>query len=320
MVESPEGPTTLPKGSRLIENCSMTTERDNRRIIVGVDESDGATAAIQWAVAESAFDNAELTAVLAWSFLDQHHAAPGEPFDPTYREDEAREAVERYIAGAVGVDDAKRIHARVVCDLPASALLGASAQADLLVVGARGSGGFSGLLLGSVAQQCLHNSPIPVAIIRPGKTSTDADGPRIVVAVDGSDTAQHALQWAIREARLRSSALDVVHAWQLPLFGYSSLGSFTFDPDVYEEESRRVVREAIDAEDTTGVRINPVSLCQETVSGILEFADGASLLVTGSRGYGPLKRTVFGSVATQFSHHASCPLVVVPPIGRATNH
>jgi Universal stress protein UspA and related nucleotide-binding proteins len=48
------------------------------------------------------------------------------------------------------------------------------------------------------------------------------------------------------------------------------------------------------------------------VKGILETADGASLLVVGSRGRSALKRTLFGSVATQISHHAVCPLVVVP--------
>jgi nucleotide-binding universal stress UspA family protein len=153
---------------------------------------------------------------------------------------------------------------------------------------------------------------IPIAIIRPGATTQRADTPRIVAAVDGSETAQKALRWAVREARLRSAALDVVHAWQLPFMGYASLAELSIDPTQYEDESRRTLGDAIAAEDTAGVQVNPIPLCKDPVSGILEFAVGASLLVAGSRGLSTFKRAVFGSVATKLSHHASCPLVIVP--------
>jgi nucleotide-binding universal stress UspA family protein len=281
--------------------------------VVGVDESDGAAEALSWAVAEAELDSAEVTAILAWDWMDQHHRV-GELFDPSYGEADARQALATCIEAALG-ERGGRVATRVVCDLPAPALLAASAQADLLVVGARGSGGFAGLLLGSVAQQCLHQSARPIAIIRPGSSWRQADVARIVVAVDGSDTARHALRWAVDEARRRSAVLDVVNVWRLPFVGWTPYGHLKIDANDYEHESQQILRDAIAAADTDGVTVNPISQRSAPVSGILEVADGADLLVAGSRGRGAFERTLFGSVATQLSHHAPGPLVVVPPSG-----
>jgi nucleotide-binding universal stress UspA family protein len=281
-----------------------------RRIIVGVDESYGAAAALRWAVDEAEFDGAELTAVLAWDWLDQHHRQ-GVAFDPSYGEAEARQAVAACVQSALG-ERGDHVATQVVCDLPAPALLAASAEADLLVVGARGTGGFTGLLLGSVAQQCLHHSSRPIAIIGPGAWPR-AEEPRIAAAVDGSDTARRALCWAVDEARRRSAVLDVVNVWHLPFLGYSPYGRLTIGVDDYEQESPQILRDTIAAVDTTGLTVNPISRRSATVTGILEVAAGADLLVAGSRGRGAFERSLFGSVATQLSHHAPGPLVVVPP-------
>jgi hypothetical protein len=72
------------------------------RIAVGVDESDGAAAALRWAVREAEVRGWSLTAILAWGFLDQHHAIVGEPFDPSYGEADARAALDSIIAAVVG--------------------------------------------------------------------------------------------------------------------------------------------------------------------------------------------------------------------------
>jgi nucleotide-binding universal stress UspA family protein len=151
------------------------------RIVVGVDGSEGAAAALRWAVQEGGYRrDATVVAVLAWSLLDQHHP-DGRTFSPTYGPTEARQALAIYVErarageateaaeGEAGVapNAAAAVELEVVNDLPARALLDASARADLLVVGARGLGGFRGLLLGSVSQQCAHHAPCPVVIIRP---------------------------------------------------------------------------------------------------------------------------------------------------------
>jgi nucleotide-binding universal stress UspA family protein len=283
-----------------------------RRIVVGVDESDGAAHALRWAVEDAAFDDALVNAVLVWGPFSQHHLLDDSDWDAAYGESEAHAAVVRYVDMAVGGDAAERIDTRAVVNLPAPGLIDAAAAADLLVVGARGLGGFRELLLGSVSQQCLHRAGVPTAVIRPPQSASVEPSGRVVAAIDGSDHAQRALRWAIASARRRHATLDVVHAWQLPLHAYTPYGRSFYDVEVVLQASERMLDSALAAEDIDGVSVNPMSLQQQTVPAILEVADGADVLVVGSRGRGAVQRTMFGSVATQVSHHSPCPLVVVP--------
>ena len=132
-------------------------------IVVGVDGSDGSHLALRWAAAEARLRQARLRVVHVWSYLDQTAE-----FDPSYGERDAAELLDRAIA-AIDTDGLD-IEPRTVCDLPARGLLDAAADADLLVVGARGVGGFRGLLLGSVSQQVAQHTPCP-AVIVPGERS-----------------------------------------------------------------------------------------------------------------------------------------------------
>ena len=130
-------------------------------VVVGVDGSEGARRALQWAAEEARLRGARLRAVHVWSYLNQ----AGEAFDPTYGDDDARRFLDEAVAGlgddAVGLE----IERTAVCDLPARGLLDSAGDADLLVVGARGMGGFRGLLLGSVSQQVAQHAPCPVVIV-----------------------------------------------------------------------------------------------------------------------------------------------------------
>ena len=137
---------------------------DGQGVIVGVDGSEPSAAALRWAAAEATRRNTAVTAVMAWGLLDQHHR-PGEaPFDPDYSEVDARAALDAFIESALGPDSAASTIA--VNDLPARALIDSSDTAELLVVGARGLGGFRGLLLGSVSQRCVTHARCPTVVIR----------------------------------------------------------------------------------------------------------------------------------------------------------
>lgn len=292
----------------------MNDDLTTRAIVVGIDESDGAADALRWAASEAGFHQADLTAVMAWGFLDQHHTIVGERFDPAYGEQAATDALREFVVRALGPDRARTVAVRAVCDLAARALLEAGADADLLVVGARGLGGFRGLLLGSISQHCLHHTKTPIAIVRPVNAEYETSG-RIVVAVDGSLTSHRAFQWAMVEARARDATLDVVHAWQVPYVGYLTLGSIrTDDIDAYEDAATRVLdRMTSSARPGDPARVRAVPVRGNPTEAILRAAEGADLLIAGTRGQSPVKRLVLGSVATQLAHHAPCPLVVVPP-------
>jgi len=283
-------------------------------ITVGVDSSAGAAAAIRWALREAELRAWSLTAVLAWDFLDQQSSTIGERFDPNYGEPEAVDALHEIVLAAAGAESASAISPRVICDLAAPALLGASSESDLLVVGARGLGGFHGLLVGSVSQQCLHHATCPVAIVR---AHAHPGGPmeRIVVGIDGSDNSHRALRWALDEGRLRRAAVEVVHTWNAPYMGGYRYDVPMVDPENYEKTANQVLDSAIDGEDTSGL---PVPVERIVTSGgaarvIVETAKGAELVVVGSRGLGGFKGLLLGSVSQQVTHHAPCPVVVVPP-------
>jgi nucleotide-binding universal stress UspA family protein len=139
-------------------------------IVVGVDGSDGARRALEWAVEEARLRKAGLLVVHAW------HVPPlvagAAPFDGPMAldadtlervEKTAEEIVERELAtvDTAGIE----VRRLVVAGSPADALIEAAADADLLVVGTRGHGGFTGLLLGSVGQQVAHHAPCPVVIV-----------------------------------------------------------------------------------------------------------------------------------------------------------
>ena len=130
------------------------------RIVVGVDESGGGRAALAWAVAEARRWEATLEVVLAWSYLVQ----PSSEFRPDFDAEAAEELLDRLLAevDTAGVE----IDRRIVNELPAPTLLAAADGADLVVVGARGLGGFTGLLLGSVSQQVATHAPCPVVVVR----------------------------------------------------------------------------------------------------------------------------------------------------------
>src|SRR5690606_19828439 len=137
----------------------------------------------------------------------------------------------------VGAEVAGRITYKAVNDLPARALLEASADADMVVVGARGMGGFKGMLLGSVSQNVLHHSRVPVAVVRGGGT----EGGGVVVGVDGSDASNRARQWAVDAAAARSSKVVAVNAWQPPVFGGYPQAGLAIDPNELESTSREIV-------------------------------------------------------------------------------
>lgn len=282
-------------------------------IVVGVEESEGAAQALRWAAREADLRGWGLTAVMAWGFLDQHHSIVGERFDPAYGEPDAAEAMLGIVSRALGPDGTRKVRRRAVCDLPAPALLEASADADLLVVGARGMGGFKGLMLGSISQQCLHHSTVPTAVVRSEPAARDQRS-RIVVAVDGSEAAQRALVWAVDEAKARGAEITAVHAWHPPYVASEPYLEMAFDPGEFEKAACEVLAAAVARTDTEGVPgpVNQVVFNGSAARAVLETAEGADLIVMGSRGLGGFKGLLLGSVTTQVAHHAATTVVVIP--------
>jgi nucleotide-binding universal stress UspA family protein len=145
-------------------------------IVVGVDDSQEARAALRFALDEAKLRQATLRVVHAWQY-GAITTAGVESFYPAAGADrtEVREAVdaalEQTLRETLPDTQSVTIERRLVEGRAAAVLVDASRDADLLVVGSRGHGGFTGLLLGSVSQQVAHHSGCPVVIVRPNKGS-----------------------------------------------------------------------------------------------------------------------------------------------------
>lgn len=286
-------------------------------ITVGMDESVCAADALRWAVAEGETRGWPVHAVLAWTFLRQHHADRSSRHDPEYAEADAAAALEAYVADAIGTEGAAALRLEVVTERAPAALLEASSGSSLLVVGSHGYGGIAGLVMGSVSQACLHKSTIPVAVIRrsdEGRAGREVTPGKVVVGVDGSDTARRALEWGIDRARASDGWVEVVHSWMLPAaYGYPTLD--VPDLSTYEESARSLVADLIESVDASGLSqpVESVVTGGTSAAGLLtERSEDAELLVVGSRGIGGFSGMVIGSVAHHLAHHAPCPLVVIP--------
>jgi nucleotide-binding universal stress UspA family protein len=139
----------------------------SKRIVVGVDGSEHADRALTWAIEEAKLRDARVEVVTAWHLPPMMYGAAGLMTPPVADgglEESAKavagSAAERVREAGLTVDTAVRL------GQAANVLVEEAADADLLVVGSRGHGGFAGLLLGSVSGQCSHHAPCPVVIVR----------------------------------------------------------------------------------------------------------------------------------------------------------
>jgi nucleotide-binding universal stress UspA family protein len=150
--------------------------------------------------------------------------------------------------------------------------------------------------------------------------AADQDQKRIVVGIDGSEPSRRALRWAVDEARLRGAALTLVYAWPAPY--YVPGPNVQIDPEFDQNEP------AVDLELANGLVEDELERLGDLVAGIpidrrvgqgqpvpmlLDAAEGAEMLVVGSRGRGGFKSLVLGSVSQQCILHATCPVVVMRP-------
>jgi nucleotide-binding universal stress UspA family protein len=148
-----------------------TTEH-RARIVVGVDGSPSSLAALEWAVRQAALSGAVVEAVTAWHFPVT--AVGGYPAvaELNWREN-AQVIQDLAVKEALG-DDASDLVRRVAQGHPVTVLLDAAADADLLVVGSRGHGGFTGMLLGSVSEHVVAHALCAVVVIKSPATADDA--------------------------------------------------------------------------------------------------------------------------------------------------
>ncbi|GAA1383270.1 universal stress protein [Kitasatospora putterlickiae] len=148
----------------------MAEQREETgRIVVGVDGSEPSKRALRWAARQAELTGGVVEAVIAWEYPTFHGARgwfPPASTDETELAGKARREAARAVAEALGPQPPVEVRIEARYGSPAGALIEASRDAALLVVGSRGLGGFSGMLLGSVAQHCTRHAACPVLVYR----------------------------------------------------------------------------------------------------------------------------------------------------------
>jgi nucleotide-binding universal stress UspA family protein len=185
-------------------------------------------------------------------------------------------------------------------------------NADLLVVGSSHVGALGRVLPGSTAERLLHGATCPVAVVPRGYEPGAGAPARIGVGYDGSDESEIALTAAAEVARATGARLRVIRALNLTAYtGPGLIGTAYVVPDELESRERDDLAHAIrDLPD--GVLAEPLFATGDPVKELARESETLDLLVTGSRGYGPLHAVLTGGVTGPLLRAAHCPVVVLP--------
>jgi nucleotide-binding universal stress UspA family protein len=286
-----------------------------RPVVVGVDASDAAMSAVRFAAQEARLRSAPLRIVHAvrWP-VDR----TPQPWPDVEGEGLLRSGADAVVQAAVeSVADllpADRITGEVTDGAPTAALLTASAAAQLLVVGSRGSGGVTGLLLGATASGVVAHADCPVVVLPDETAALVQDRRSVVVGVEGRAEDEEVLAFAFAEAIARETDVLAVHAWQDVVLeaSFRSVGPLVDWSGVLADE-QRLLSEALAGwrEKEPDVPVREAVVRDRASRALVAAALTAELLVVGRH----VHRTL-GSATHGVVHRATCPVAVVP-VGRS---
>lgn len=275
------------------------------RVVVGTDGSSGATAALEWAAAEASARGVPLRIVTA---------EPPDPLVPPEMTQERYRHAAATLQAAVEHCRQERpaleVESEVLRAHPVEALVAESRRAAMVVTASRGRGGVRGLVLGSTSLRLTAHAQAPVVVVGPEARSRDG---AVVLGVDGSDSATGAWRFAIEYAQAHHRALRIVQAVPDPAW-YGTTQDLSRR---WYEELMQTVEEELrpQVEDLRG-RHPELDISLDVVHGhpapvLHAAAEGAGLLVVGTRGRGPASSVLLGSISHAVLHHAPCPVAVV---------
>ncbi|HEX8690159.1 MAG TPA: universal stress protein [Solirubrobacterales bacterium] len=277
-----------------------------KRLLVGFDGSEGGRDALELARLIGATTGAAVSVAtvipygplpIPYAVLDDEDAREAEPLFEEARERLGDLEVETHAFG--GGSPAMVMTTRAERE-----------DVDLVVVGSPHRGAIGRAVMGSVAHGLLHGAPCAVVVAPRGYGEERHEVIRtIAVAYDGTPEAKAALAYAEAIARMTGGRIRIltVVSFTTPL----PSGMFTYVPS-YPPDPEKILTEAVNSVDpalaATSQRLDgdPATTLAEACS------EDTDLLVVGSRRYGPVTRTLLGSVSTELVHRAPCPVMVVP--------
>lgn len=281
-----------------------------QRIITGYVDTPGGRDAL--ALAETLADidpDHELTVTSVYAYNP-----PEEPAEPSGWRKVLRDRADAELESArAALAGRPHVTVKPSCGLsPSDGLhrLCAAEHATVAVIGVSHHHGMRRVRAGSITEQTIVGSPCAVAVAPSGYAESAAPPKVIAVAFNGSGESQRALDVAADIARRAGAALRVIGVVDPAAVWYAAYGGTDVAQDLTRivREDLQTAADRVEGVETIDVRV----LTGEAVRAIHEAAEDADLLVLGSRGYGPVRRVLLGSVSAKLVRDPVCPLLVLP--------
>ncbi len=295
-------------------------------VLVGIDGSANAETAMWWAVDIAVATNRPLRLLTCYSLpvMVGLGAAAGY-MGPMLTSEEIREIdaanrkmLEDLKAKVVAAQPGLSVELFIDQGSPATAVLKASEDAAMIVMGTRGVGSTHALVLGSVSYAVAHRAKCPVILVP--ESAERAAGGRIVVGVDGSKNSTQAAIWGLHFAEALKRPVELVAAWQYPYAAMSPEIGMVMGPDI-EELRVAMKRDARKLVDQVRMHLSVdehshVSITTDTVEGsateaLIDHSRTNDILIVGSRSRSLLAAALLGGTTLALAHRSKCPVAIV---------
>ncbi|MGH4032060.1 universal stress protein [Actinomycetota bacterium Odt1-20B] len=284
-------------------------------LVVGVDGSDAALKALDWAVDEAVRHGLGLRIVYAFLWARYEGAALAGSLAPS-----SEEALAESIVGGAAERARRRapdvrLSTQVRPEDAAHALIAESAVAWAVVTGSRGRGGLKGLLLGSVGLSVAARAHSPVIVVRGDTAGVSGGHERILLGVGETTSGSEALRFALREAEARGCKLDAVRAWRCPAHESVDVHGAAGEAErQHEEKAERLLGDVLADAATSHPK---VVVHRRTAEGpapkvLAHRTAAADLVVVGARRRHGHLGMQLGRVSHTLLHQAQCPVAIVP--------
>ncbi|MBY0442607.1 MAG: universal stress protein [Mycobacteriaceae bacterium] len=291
----------------------MSEKTTKYGVLICVDGSPAAEAAIAWGAREAIMRKLPITLVHAVSPVIVGWPVGQLYADiPEWQNEQAQYVIDqahKTLSTGLAESALPEIHTEILYSSVVPALIHASKDAWMVVVGSRGAGALGRLLLGSATTGLLHHAHCPVAVIRPAEGATGQSNAPVLLGVDGSPAAEAATALAFDEASRRGVALTALHVW-------SDVGVFPLagmDWREREEQEREVLAERLAGwqEHYPDVHVERRLHCDKPAQWLVKESEHAQLVVVGNRGRGGFTGMLLGSVSSTVAQSATVPVIVV---------
>jgi nucleotide-binding universal stress UspA family protein len=282
-------------------------------ILVAVDGSPASDAAVRWAAQEAELRHLPIT--LAHVVVPVVTSWPVRSLQAEFnewQEDNARQVIEqgqKTLRSSLGDSELSNVRTEVLHDYAVPALVTASTQAQMIVVGSRGMGPVGRAVLGSVSGGVVHHAHCPVAIVHADEAQSPDHTAPVLLGIDGSPASEAATALAFDEASRRKVELVALHAWS-DVGVYPVLGMHW---QQYEDEGHEVLGERLAGwqQQYPDVHVRRRIVCDLPARSLIEESEQAQLVVVGSHGRGGFGGMLLGSVGTAVAEAAKAPVIVV---------